>query len=230
MRLNVAFLFGVGLFLILVINANVRAVSSSTSSSARPRCRKGKKDSKSSTPKQKNAKEVLNVLKNTDSTKKAAKLKQKEEIAKGKLNNIDEVVDKIQNSVSNQNRPFRDISTLLYAWSKNRAQDKEENSLQDYSLGHIEKAINSIAINQAAIKSMDGLTHQFRNTFKDSWSLLSRYETFASKSTPRKSTKSRKEAGKILEYINAVERSLQAAEILQVKIVLVSFLLSIFLL
>lgn len=73
----------------------------------------------------------------------------------------------------------------------------------------IEKALTKLAAAQGALKSLDGLTHQFRNTLKDSSSLNARFSKFC-----RGEKKNLKEATKLYEYINVVERSLQCVEVL----------------
>lgn len=81
---------------------------------------------------------------------------------------------------------------------------------EDYSLDEVSRAIKSLAAAHAAWKTMDGATHQFRNTFKESTSLQSRFDKFIAKKS-----KNTKEAVKLTEYITTVERGLQTAEILQ---------------
>ena len=75
---------------------------------------------------------------------------------------------------------------------------------------HVSRALASLASTQNALKSMDGLTHQLKNTFSDYSSLSARLELFK-----KKKKKSSKEATKLFEYINTVERSFQACELCQ---------------
>lgn len=42
----------------------------------------------------------------------------------------------------------------------------QKNGFKDYSLDEIENTLSSLATAQATWKSMDGLTHQLKNTFK----------------------------------------------------------------
>eukprot|EP01031_Cornospumella_fuschlensis_P036021 gene36021-43686_t len=79
-----------------------------------------------------------------------------------------------------------------------------------YEVDEVSRAISSLMNVQKAVKTMDGATHQLRNTFKESSSLRMRYEKFV-----RKKSKNKKEAAKLLEYIYIVERGLQACEIIQ---------------
>eukprot|EP01039_Chlorochromonas_danica_P001664 gene1662-1818_t len=87
---------------------------------------------------------------------------------------------------------------------------KISDSMENYEIEEIARAIRSLMTAQNAWKSMDAATHQLRNTFKESASLSSRYEKFR-----RSKSKNRKEAAKLLEYVTAAERGMQAAEILQ---------------
>ena len=80
----------------------------------------------------------------------------------------------------------------------------------DFTTEHFSRALQSLASTQNALKSVDGLTHQFKNAFTDYSTLLARYRTFK-----RKRKKSAKEATKLYEYVNTMERTFQAAEVLQ---------------
>lgn len=100
-------------------------------------------------------------------------------------------------------------------------------------LDEVERAIRVMASAQAAWKSVDGATHQLKNTIKarydreseaflcvvnslismclrSSTSLSSRYKRFIARRS-----KNTKEAAKLNEYVDVVERGLQGAEILQ---------------
>ena len=80
----------------------------------------------------------------------------------------------------------------------------------DFRLDHFSRALQSLASTQNALKSVDGLTHQFKNAFTDYSTLKARYKTFK-----RKRRKNAKEATKLFEYVNTMERAFQATEILQ---------------
>lgn len=91
--------------------------------------------------------------------------------------------------------------------------------LSTYDKDEIRRVVKYLAKSQSAVKSIDGVTHQMRNSIKASTpSLQDRFNKFILK-LPKltKSNRKRylKEASKVLEYINTIERSLQAAEILQ---------------
>jgi hypothetical protein len=88
---------------------------------------------------------------------------------------------------------------------------RKSGDFEDYSLDEVRRAVKKLAGGQEALKSMDGAAHKLRSTFYDSSaSLNGRYEKFISSDK-----KKLKEAGKLYEYVTTVERSLQAAEILQ---------------
>jgi hypothetical protein len=125
------------------------------------------------------------------------------------------------------NAAYEELARYLKRFSSRK------NGFEKYNFEEIANGIESLASSQSAWKSIDGLTHQFKNTFKtryfavftlkflssfnkhvfsemNSDSLQSRFDSFLLKK--RRSTK---EAAKIREYITTVERGLQAAEILQ---------------
>lgn len=79
-----------------------------------------------------------------------------------------------------------------------------------YSDSKLYNALKMITTSQTAVKTLDGFTHQLRNAVKDSTSLKSRVNKFLNSKK-----KSKKEAAKVFEYTNSVERGLQSAEILQ---------------
>lgn len=109
-----------------------------------------------------------------------------------------------------------------------------DDMIQNTSIDEVERSIATIASAQAAWKSMDGATHQLKSTLKSrydcnsnsfiyqldfdpyfslqhsSTSLASRYKKFIAKKS-----KNTKEAAKLSEYIDLVERGLQGTEILQ---------------
>lgn len=88
---------------------------------------------------------------------------------------------------------------------------RKSGDFEDYSLDEVRRAVKKLAGGQEALKSMDGAAHKLHSTFYDSSaSLNGRYEKFISSDK-----KKLKEAGKLYEYVTTVERSLQAAEILQ---------------
>jgi hypothetical protein len=85
-----------------------------------------------------------------------------------------------------------------------------------YEERHVMRTLNKLAGGQAALKTMDGATHRFRNAFSDGASSLeARYENFLSSEDAVKTKKGRKEAGKLYEYVSAIERFFQGSEILQ---------------
>lgn len=80
----------------------------------------------------------------------------------------------------------------------------------EYRLDHYSRCLSRLADTQNALKSVDGITHQLKNTFSDSSTLQARYKAFK-----RSGKKNAKEAVKLLEYVNALERAFQAADVLQ---------------
>jgi len=74
----------------------------------------------------------------------------------------------------------------------------------------VRRAVAKLAASQSALKTMDGATHHFVNAFKEASTLAARHARFLGTDKPK-----RKEAAKLYEYVTTVERSLQAAEILQ---------------
>jgi hypothetical protein len=86
----------------------------------------------------------------------------------------------------------------------------EEYNLHEYKFNEVRNALTSLASSQSTLKSLDGLTHKIRNTVKDNTSLQSRFKKYI-----KSDKRNVKEAGKLYEYTNSVERGLQAAEILQ---------------
>ena len=101
--------------------------------------------------------------------------------------------------------PFTRVSKLLKVVSKDLDYD-----VRDFSDSKIENALQIMSSTQSAVKTLDGFTHQLRNSVKDSTSLLSRYKKFI-----KSKKKSKKEAAKVFEYTNTVEKGLLSAEILQ---------------
>lgn len=108
--------------------------------------------------------------------------------------------------------------------------DEKSFDFSGYTLGEITKVLVNLASSQGALKSLDGMTHQFRNTLRDASSLNARYKKFVEKQqgtdyeddeengmkgkSKGKSKAETKEAAKVLEYVTTVERALQATEIL----------------
>ena len=92
--------------------------------------------------------------------------------------------------------------------------DKGEEIEYDFRLythDEIVKTLTKLSSTQSALKSIDGATHQLRNTFKDSSSLLARFNKFVSKMEEEEDDNEHsktilKEAAKISEYVNTVER------------------------
>lgn len=103
------------------------------------------------------------------------------------------------------NPAYRIIAKYL---SENSSDDDD---FRTVDVDEIERAIGTIATAQSAWKSMDGATHQLKNTLSSSsTSLASRFRKFMSRKTKRT-----KEAAKLIEYIDMVERGLQNTELLQ---------------
>lgn len=98
-----------------------------------------------------------------------------------------------------------DLSVLAKSILRSRKGD-----YVDVKIDAIENVLHNMCMTQATLKSMDGASHQLYNSFKKNFSLMARYKKFV-----EGNHKNKKEANKILEYANTVERSLQAAEILQ---------------
>ena len=104
----------------------------------------------------------------------------------------------------------------------------EDNNVEDvdmpsswlpYEERHYRRALEKLSVGQAALKTMDGATHTLRNTFSSgAASLEARYDTFLDVNKRKggmKSKNNRKEAAKLYEYVETVERCFQACEILQ---------------
>ena len=89
-------------------------------------------------------------------------------------------------------------------------QSDAEYDFRLYTHREIVNTFTKLSSTQSALKSIDGATHQFRNTFKDSSSLLARFNKFISKIEEEDgnthSKANLKEASKISEYVNTVER------------------------
>lgn len=96
---------------------------------------------------------------------------------------------------------------IIRASSKIKNTDKIN---KDFSKQQVYKVILSLSNSQNALKSMDGLTHTFGNTLSDKSSLNARFSSFM-----KSKKNNRKEAAKVLEYVIAVERALQCANIIQ---------------
>ena len=94
--------------------------------------------------------------------------------------------------------------------------DKDIESEVEYDFGlytrdEMANTFTKLSSTQSALKSIDGATHQFRNTFKDSSSLLARFNKFISKIEEEEGSNTYsksllKEAAKISEYVHTVER------------------------
>eukprot|EP01041_Mallomonas_annulata_P005093 gene5093-10190_t len=104
--------------------------------------------------------------------------------------------------LSGNGDPFGEIASHLV-----RTASKE---FKGFSEKDIKNSISKLALGQSTLKSMDGVSHHFSNTFKDTSSLTARYQKFIDGDH-----RSAKEAGKVLEYVITVETSLQALEVLQ---------------
>lgn len=102
-----------------------------------------------------------------------------------------------------------------------RKQVKEgtDSAWTPYEERHILRALNKLSAGQSALKSMDGATHRLRNAFSDKGSSLeARFEAFLDSDNAGNSKKGRKEAGKVYEYVSAVERFFQGSEVLQAAV------------
>ena len=132
--------------------------------------------------------------------------------------------------VRNVGSGYDDLSRLLYKLVK--GSENIDQNLKEKDICKIVEGMGSTQ--QMLLKSMDGVTHSMRNAFKErsvncfvyyifmipfSSSLKSRFIQFVKlhkgKVSKKKSSKSLKEAAKLMEYIMTVERSMQAAEWIQ---------------
>ena len=134
-----------------------------------------------------------------------------------------------EDTVVESNEAFKEIGDFLLrvaAKERNKTRKKKgkrgrqgggDSPWSQYEERHILRALNKLSAGQAALKTMDGATHRFRNAVSSGASSLeARYESFLSDSGSGKvSKKKSKEAGKLYEYVSAIERFLQGAEVLQ---------------
>lgn len=94
--------------------------------------------------------------------------------------------------------------------------DRKNKDFIKYTLKDVEKAIKRLADGQKTIKSMDGASHLLNSALSEkSTSLTARFRKFEELELNHASKKIQKEASKVLEYVNVVERGLQGCEILQ---------------
>ena len=95
--------------------------------------------------------------------------------------------------------------------------DRKNKEFIKFSEKEIESIIKKLALGQKTMKSMDGASHMMNNvlTADKKSSLTARYKKFVELDLEQESKSMSKEATKVLEYVNTVERSMQACEILQ---------------
>ena len=97
---------------------------------------------------------------------------------------------------------FGDVAEFLHSSSGK--------AFKKFKYAEVRRAVAKLAASQSTLKTMDGATHHFVNAFKEASTLAARHARFLGTEKPK-----RKEAAKLYEYVTTVERSLQAAEILQ---------------
>ena len=102
-------------------------------------------------------------------------------------------------------------------------EDSDFPALSKACVGDTRRALERLSSSQQALKATDGAAHQLHTVMSDKKvSLQARYQSFlrrpdllrTGEKRGRRSTIA-KEAGKLYEYINTVERGLQACEVLQ---------------
>ena len=94
--------------------------------------------------------------------------------------------------------------------------DRKDKDFSKYTIKDIEKVIKKLATSQKTMKQMDGASHVINSAVSDKKSsLTARYRKFEQLDLDQESKSMQKEASKVLEYVNVVERGMQASEILQ---------------
>ena len=109
-----------------------------------------------------------------------------------------------------EGNPFRILTDYLLR------SDRKNKEFIKFSPKEVETTIKKLADGQKAMKNMDGASHMINNALSDKKSsLTARYRKFEELDLEQESKSMQKEASKVLEYINTVERGMQACEILQ---------------